>query len=554
MSDDAVSLIQDRLRSVAAAYGYPHARISLFPTLLIVALREGEPAMVRTIDSVRQLRLDQASEVIAVARLTERAELAPAEALAKLREILASRPRFGPAAYIASHGVLTIGLGLVIHPAAVELWVYAALGILVGAMKVWAQRRGATGYLLAVVAAAVVSAIAFLSQGGDEAASLRLTIPPLVTFLPGALLTMATVDLAMGETITGASRFVAGLLQLALLAIGIVVGAELVGDPSSGPIAGSAETLGWWSPWVGVAIFGLGVYVHNCAPKGSLGWLLVVLFTAWIGQLAGERILDPALSGFVGAAVMVPVAHLVARAAHAPPAHVMFLPAFWLLVPGAIGLIGITEIVGENADAGSENFVRALVSVPSIALGILVGTMIVRAGARFGIVRVHLGESARLCTPRAGGGVRSPVAEVDTGTAARRPRPRLGITALGAGSPRACCSCSSPAVSPSGHSVSRAISITSVTRPLRPSRKRTRPARTWRRWPVRSTRSASRSATPATSSRRPVPTRRRTPRRRSTGSARRWSRSRERSERPPRSRARRRTAVRPDECAQGRRT
>ena len=106
----------------------------------------------------------------------------------------------------------------------------------------------------------------------------------------------------------------------------------------------------------------------------------MVLFAAWTGQLAGERILDPTLSGFIGAAVMVPVAHLVARAAHAPPAHVMFLPAFWLLVPGAIGLIGITEIVGENADAGSENFLSALVSVPSIALGVLVGTMVVRAG------------------------------------------------------------------------------------------------------------------------------------------------------------------------------
>ena len=534
MSDDAVSLIQDRLRSVAAAYGYPHARISLFPTLIIVALRDGEPATVGTIDSVRQLRLDQASEVIAVARRTERAELAPAEALAKLREILASRPRFGPTAYIASHGVLTIGLGLVIHPAAVELWVYAALGILVGAMKAWAQRRGATGYLLAVVAAAVVSAIAFLSQGGDDAASLRLTIPPLVTFLPGALLTMATVDLAMGETITGASRFVAGLLQLALLAIGIVVGAELVGDPSSGPVAGSADTLGSWAPWVGVAIFGVGVYVHNCAPRGSLGWLLVVLFAAWTGQLAGERILDPTLSGFIGAAVMVPVAHLVARAAHAPPAHVMFLPAFWLLVPGAIGLIGITEIVGENADAGSENFLSALVSVPSIALGILVGTMVVRAGKALGAVRVHLGESARFrpgarrwprTLARRGG---CPLTR--QGSVRTRPRRRrLVITAPGAGSPRACCSCSSPAVSRSGRSVSRAISTTSVTRPLRPNRKRTRPARTSRRWPVRSTRSASRSATPATNSRRPVLTRRRTPSRRSTGSARRWSRSRGRS-------------------------
>jgi hypothetical protein len=53
-------------------------------------------------------------------------------------------------------------------------------------------------------------------------------------------------------------------------------------------------------------------------------------------------------------------------------------------VPGAVGLIGIAEIVGENADAGSEHFVRALVSVPSIALGVLVGTMIVRAVTALG--------------------------------------------------------------------------------------------------------------------------------------------------------------------------
>jgi uncharacterized membrane protein YjjB (DUF3815 family) len=56
----------------------------------------------------------------------------------------------------------------------------------------------------------------------------------------------------------------------------------------------------------------------------------------------------------------------------------MVLPAFWLLVPGAIGLIGITEIVGDNAEAGTENLGRALASIPSVALGVLVGTMIVR--------------------------------------------------------------------------------------------------------------------------------------------------------------------------------
>lgn len=379
MTGDAVSEIQAHLGAIAKSYGYLDARISVLPTLLIVGLQPGRPAGIRTIDSFDQLRLDQSTDVIHVARGAEAAEIAPAEASRRLLHALALGPRFGTLAYIGSHAILTLGLGLVIRPAPVDLWTYLLLGALVGALKAWGLRHSAGGYLLPLVAAALVSAIAFLAHGGNEAASLRLTIPPLVTFLPGALLTMATVDLAFGETVTGASRFVAGLLQLAMLGIAIVVGAELVGNPHTGPVAGhSAHTAGPWSAWLGVLVFGIGVFVHNSGPRRSLLWLLVVLFAAWVGQLAGKHLIDATLSGFVGAAVMVPVAHAVARVPTAPPAHVMFLPAFWLLVPGTIGLIGITELVGNNSHEGSQHLVEALASIPSVALGILAGTLVVR--------------------------------------------------------------------------------------------------------------------------------------------------------------------------------
>jgi uncharacterized membrane protein YjjP (DUF1212 family) len=350
---------------------------------LVISLRGGGAARVRTIDSIRQLRLDQASEVIAVARQCEQGLLDPGEAATSLRRTFASPPRFGTVAYVAALAVLTVGLGLLIRPAAVDLWVYAALGAMVGVMKAYARRFASNNYLLPVLAAALVSAISFLAHGSNDAASLRLTIPPLVTFLPGALLTMATVDLAMGETIAGASRFVAGMLQLALLAIGIIIGAEVVGNPHTGPVAGpSADTLGAWAPWVGVVLFAAGVYVHDSAPKRSLPWLTLVLFSAFIGQLLGERIIDATLSGFIGAAIMVPVAHAVAHIRTAPPAHVMFLPAFWMLVPGTLGLIGITELVGKDPEHGFANLIAALAAIPAIALGVLFGTMIVRA-ARF---------------------------------------------------------------------------------------------------------------------------------------------------------------------------
>ncbi len=380
MTGDAVSEIEGALRSVAAGYGFPHARVSVLPTLLIVALHPRESAAMATIDSSRALRLDQASGVIRLAREAADDGVAPGPARDRLREILATPPRFGVAARVAAHAALTVGLALLIRPTAVDLWAYLGLGTLVGAMKAAAARLGHGGYLLPVVAATTVGAIAFLAHGGDEAASLRLTIPPLVTFLPGALLAMGTVDLAMGETVTGASRFMAGLLQLALLGIGIVIGGELAGDPHSGPVAGPAQPLGAWAAWAGVLIYGCAVFVHDVAPRRALPWLLLVLLAARCGQLAGEEIVGSTLSGFVGAAAMVPVAHLVGRARSAPPAHVMFLPAFWLLVPGTIGLIGVAELVGDTTGAGTENFLSALVTTASVALGILAGTLVVRAG------------------------------------------------------------------------------------------------------------------------------------------------------------------------------
>jgi uncharacterized membrane protein YjjP (DUF1212 family) len=188
MTSDAVSEIQATLRGVAREYGFPHARISAFPTVLIVGLQEDKPAGIRTIDSFAQLRLDQASDVIRLARAAESAHVPPSDAMTKLRRMLNARPRFGLAANIASHAVLTVGLGLVIRPAPIDLWVYAALGAMVGALRSLAKRFGSSGYFLAVVSASLVSAVAFLAHGGNEAASLRLTIPPLVTFLPGALL------------------------------------------------------------------------------------------------------------------------------------------------------------------------------------------------------------------------------------------------------------------------------------------------------------------------------------------------------------------------------
>ncbi len=127
--------------------------------------------------------------------------------------------------------------------------------------------------------------------------------------------------------------------------------------------------LGLWAPWLGVAVFGIAVAVYFSAPRGALPWLMAVLLAAWLGQLAGSQLFGADVSGFFGALAMTPIALLLACLPGGPPPQVTFLPAFWLLVPGALGLIGVTEIVGNPATASIADLVAPVGSIVSIALG-----------------------------------------------------------------------------------------------------------------------------------------------------------------------------------------
>ena len=297
----------------------------------------------------------------------------------RLDEIATMQHRFGIVGVIAGHMVLTIGLTLILQPTPEALGLSAVFGALVGALKAYTRNLHTVGVLLPVTAATLVSALAFwFAPDRTIDGSMRVLIPALVTFLPGGLLTTATLDLSAGQVISGASQLVAGSMQLVLLSFGMVAGAQIAGVPADVAITNEAKnTLGGWAPWLGVVIFGIGAFVHFSGPRGALRWLLVVLFSAFLGQEIGAALTSEALGGFFGALVVTPVAAWVATRKSGPPALATFLPAFWLIVPGAVSLIGIAEFFGSDREAGLDHVVDTIVVFVAIGLGVLVGNALV---------------------------------------------------------------------------------------------------------------------------------------------------------------------------------
>ena len=161
-----------------------------------------------------------------------------------------------------------------------------------------------------------------------------------------------------------------------MLAIGIVAGAQLVGVPPSSITEPVSDPIGVAMAWLGVAVFGAGVFFFHGSRRSSLPWMMVVLYVAYAGQMLGGVFFGGVLSAFFGALAMTPAAVLASRQSSGPPMLVSFLPGFWLLVPGALGLVGVTKFLGGQQLAGIDVLVTTLTTMIGIALGILLGTAI----------------------------------------------------------------------------------------------------------------------------------------------------------------------------------
>ena len=312
---ESVTLNQRRMDRIAAAYGVSDARIAVMPNMVLAAGGHGATTLAHgaaTQDAIT--RLDRTGAIADLADSAEHAAVDAERRPAALDEIAAMPHRFGVAGVILGHMVLTIGLALILQPTPLALGMAAVFGALVGALKLYARHTQTIGVLLPVATATLVSALAFwIAPDRTIEGSMRVLIPPLVTFLPGSLLTTATLDLAAGEVISGSSRLVAGTMQLILLSFGIVAGASIAGVSVDEAITNEAKnTLGAWAPWLGVVVFGLGAFVHFSGPPRSLGWLLLVLFSAYIGQELGGKLVSEELGGFFGGLFVTPVAAWVA--------------------------------------------------------------------------------------------------------------------------------------------------------------------------------------------------------------------------------------------------
>lgn len=371
----ATNVVEAQLRASAAAYRLPELRAVVLPTAVILQAGDGGARIEQT--TVLGSRLDQAGAIDTLARESLDGTTDPGDLTTRIDAVRTSKPRMGRVAMLFGTVLLTIGFGLMLNPVAAALPAYAVLGAFVGLLLLVAARWPAFATLMPVVAAFLVTLVAtqFLADFvGDDA--LRVIAPALITFFPGLTLTIAAVELTSNQVIAGSSRLVFGIAQLLLIAFGVLAASIVTGHTPTGV---AHDTLGWWGPVIGVVVVGAGYVLQQSAPPRALPWILAALVVAYAAQALVATTLSAELSGFAAAVVVAPFARLATRFKAAPPARVLTLVTYWMLVPGALGFIGVNEAATAE---GAQTLLSAAISVLAIALGILVGNGITRDATR----------------------------------------------------------------------------------------------------------------------------------------------------------------------------
>jgi uncharacterized membrane protein YjjP (DUF1212 family) len=363
------------MQQTARAYGLDHEFLAL-PNYVQVGSASGEGIYIANPDF--NVRYDQSFPLAKLVARAPSGTVSPEEGMAELERIRNLDKRFPLWITVLGYAVQSIGLALILQPTPWSLYGAATLGLLVGGLTVIGRRNEAIGYMLPTVCAFLVAFIVFKfdSRWHVGTDSLRALAAPLATFLPGAGITLAVIELATNHVVSGASRLVAGFMQIAQLAFGILIAAQLAGIADASLDATQLNRLGPWAPFVGVLVYGLGIWLNFAPPTKFLPWMVLMLYVAYAGQWIGNAVLGSYASGFGGGLTLILFALAISHRPNTPPTMSLVVPGFWLLVPGSLGFMGITQLLGTHSTAV---FTATLISMMSIAVGVQTGLLLWRA-------------------------------------------------------------------------------------------------------------------------------------------------------------------------------
>lgn len=362
------------MKRLADRYG-AEPQVALLPTMVFSQASDDAAPKMRIIRS--NYRFDQMTAAQSVISQATTSRLDPASVAESLRAIRTRKPLFSPAVRWLGYGLSSFGYGAVFRLDVPALAGAFAIGLVVGAIVLALGRTPRYAALLPLIATfasgLMVAGAALLLDRPDP---VRLVALPVLILLPGAVITSSIIELVSGYMLSGASRFIYSVMILATMAFGGALAIMASGVPGTRLEDVTTTMTPAWIAWVGVAVYGLGTFLYFCTPLHLWMPTLAVMLASFAISVFTQPALGVPLSAGLATAFGLTAAWAVnARFGGGPGDLAIFLPTFWLIVPGTTGFVAITGAI-VSADDLSSVALTATLTFFSMAVGIMIASAI----------------------------------------------------------------------------------------------------------------------------------------------------------------------------------
>lgn len=360
------------LGEVAQAYG-AQVDVALLPTMVFSQSHASGYTRLRQIRS--SYRFDQMIASQSVIAQAVHNTPAPADVTAGIEAVRTLAPTYPAWLRVLGYALSSLGFAACFQMDIEALVAAAVLGAVVGVLVLFGSRVASLAALLPFIATLLSGLmVAGLAIATNSLEPVRLVAMPVVVLLPGAVLTSGLIELASGYMLSGTSRLMYALMILGTMAFGFAVAMSLLGVSGNRleDLTGTHTPL-WVAP-LGAALFGIGTFLYFCTPLHL--WLpsLVVCVVSFLVSMAVPTGMGAAMMAGVATFVGLVLSWLFnARMGGGPGALAIFLPTFWLIVPGSALFVVFTGDI-ESAGVLSAVGGQAVLSFLSMAIGMMLAT------------------------------------------------------------------------------------------------------------------------------------------------------------------------------------
>lgn len=368
--------LEEALFRISQALGFD-ASFYLTPTGMIATFELGGQQRTQVLLAVPgSADMSRLVSLNALVERVERGELSPTDASRRVDAILERPPKYGALLTVLATSLLSAAMVPLLDGNLTEVAASGAIGLAVGLLIHLSRNAKMLGRLMPSIAAfgATVAAYALVGSGVSVRPTIVL-IASVIGLVPGLTLTIAMIELATANLVSGTARLMGALVTFLQIGFGAGFGHAVIRLVHQVPVS-AANGLPPYA-FVAATIAATIAFVLLLQIRlRDTPWVLLVCSVAVVTALWGGDAFGPEVGAFVGALTVGVMSNLFALRTRTP-SLTLLVPGILMLVPGIMGFLSLTSLLEANATAALHTGFQVFLIAMALTTGVLVATLAV---------------------------------------------------------------------------------------------------------------------------------------------------------------------------------